>query len=990
SLSSRTINSCGDKPYHGHQPKPYQQSPPSQQQPTVLYSENQVRIAGGSCDALFICSKGTTQSPRLRARCKTESSEESVSSWKNHENTNQQQRRYTGRNCRDTLVVFDFKYFFRGIDCGCDGNNAKVEFPFLSEEVCGIEGAVRTSRKSWTSCAQNAAATRIEAWSVEADFLVSEELYCRVDALQEDHGDIIHKRVDLLDGAKLTYFRGCLTGDAWPTIAYLFTTNADYKVAVQSLKERFEWHFASIRKNEGEKPKPVSVNLISLNESGWTRLQLVQAIAHGDRGKRMILNCLFDTATERLFVKQDVADELGLRSETFSIAVHGFGGGNREAQKLQLVPLAGESRHPIKILTVETLCHNIVEVNSEVLPEEDGDEVLPVRVVIGVHYFSCMLGRRSSKEVRLRHCVICAPQPLPLTPSAGSLDAAKQTVATLAKPSQPSRVTATLSDVKRILSPPVESSPHVQVCGPDPVEVLGVGSDWDQLGTRGISGRQACRQAVGSVKEEADARLEKTEGKGSTDDVKFRIVFDGSAQYGGIFLNDWLKPNFQADLLVESSFASGVTGPVCKQTVPPILENKPLMRRQWTGYCNPTVSPEHRYPEDVLARVALHEEDRDICRFLWREPGSDDPPKAYRLTRVCFGLTCSPYVAIQMIYLNAERHQAEFIGGTHRDLAQHVRGRPSYELCCTGIALAKRLAGEATRLLGKGGFQHAKWASNLPDVVKDVLAEDQESSARGRLWKTLRILWQREADGEDDNSAAVARWNHMVRSGAIRTECTVVDLKGGVTGFRMELHGFADAYGKAGDEIKSGPDQVPELAAFACCITHGGASVRTAVGLRQLRVGNGHQEVRLLEQQHPYSVLDEGRLLTVEALRCQLSEGDPGTVISRQNLVVVWIKVDPGGRNILAGPDVIEGHRPDSVKQLREVAYALSTKYGCPPYYGGRMKELKEFCLFLDDEGVLKVGGCLRLANLPTEMKHPMLLQHGDEIVKMIILHVHH
>ncbi|KRY91687.1 hypothetical protein T4D_10819 [Trichinella pseudospiralis] len=164
------------------------------------------------------------------------------------------------------------------------------------------------------------------------------------------------------------------------------------------------------------------------------------------------------------------------------------------------------------------------------------------------------------------------------------------------------------------------------------------------------------------------------------------------------------------------------------------------------GYCNPTVSPEHRYPEDVLARVALHEEDRDICRFLWREPGSDDPPKAYRLTRVCFGLTCSPYVAIQMIYLNAERHQAEFIGGTHRDLAQHVRGRPSCELCCTGIALAKRLAGEATRLLGKGGFQHAKWASNLPDVVKDVLAEDQESSARGRLWKTLRILWQREAD----------------------------------------------------------------------------------------------------------------------------------------------------------------------------------------------------------------------------------------------------
>ncbi|KAL1230224.1 Protein translocase subunit SecA [Trichinella pseudospiralis] len=125
----------------------------------------------------------------------------------------------------------------------------------------------------------------------------------------------------------------------------------------------------------------------------------------------------------------------------------------------------------------------------------------------------------------------------------------------------------------------------------------------------------------------------------------------------------------------------------------------------------------------------------------------------------------------------------------------------------------------------------------------------------------------------------------------------------GIARLRGRLWESVQCRSPSGDEIKSGPDQVPELAAFACCITHGGASVRTAVGLRQLRVGNGHQEVRLLEQQHPYSVLDEGRLLTVEALRCQLSEGDPGTVISRQNLVVVWIKVDPGGRNILAGPD---------------------------------------------------------------------------------------
>ncbi|KRZ80053.1 hypothetical protein T10_604 [Trichinella papuae] len=151
-----------------------------------------------------------------------------------------------------------------------------------------------------------------------------------------DSGTDLRTRVDLSDGAKLTYLRSCLTSDAWGAIAGPSTTNADYEVTVQRLKERFEWHFVVDDRDqkEVEEPKPVSVNLISLNESGCTRLQ-------------------------------DVADELGLRSETLSIAVHGFGGGSREAQKSQLVhfwlsPFAGVSQHLVKALTMETLCHNIV------------------------------------------------------------------------------------------------------------------------------------------------------------------------------------------------------------------------------------------------------------------------------------------------------------------------------------------------------------------------------------------------------------------------------------------------------------------------------------------------------------------------------------------------------------------------------------------------------------------------------------------------------
>ncbi|KRZ17823.1 hypothetical protein T11_1262 [Trichinella zimbabwensis] len=70
---------------------------------------------------------------------------------------------------------------------------------------------------------------------------------CRV-VISPNLEDSIHKRVDLSDGAKLTYLRGCLTGDAWGAITGPSTTNADYEVAVQRLKERFEWHFAAVRK----------------------------------------------------------------------------------------------------------------------------------------------------------------------------------------------------------------------------------------------------------------------------------------------------------------------------------------------------------------------------------------------------------------------------------------------------------------------------------------------------------------------------------------------------------------------------------------------------------------------------------------------------------------------------------------------------------------------------------------------------------------------
>ncbi|KRX47364.1 hypothetical protein T05_12264 [Trichinella murrelli] len=124
----------------------------------------------------------------------------------------------------------------------------------------------------------------------------------------------------------------------------------------------------------------------------------------------------------------------------------------------------------------------------------------------------------------------------------------------------------------------------------------------------------------------------------------------------------------------------------------------------------------------MFLQVGLCEEDRDVCRFLWRKDGPGGPLATYRLTWVCFGLACSLYLAMQVV----NHHLSMYVD----DLV----------VSCYTIAEAKDLVRRSSELLGNGGFLLAKWASSAPEALVDRPTEEILRNKHNRMGKTLDLL----------------------------------------------------------------------------------------------------------------------------------------------------------------------------------------------------------------------------------------------------------
>ena len=212
--------------------------------------------------------------------------------------------------------------------------------------------------------------------------------------------------------------------------------------------------------------------------------------------------------------------------------------------------------------------------------------------------------------------------------------------------------------------------------------------------------------------------------KEASTSTKLRVVFDGSAiTTTGLSLNHSLY-----------------VGPTLQATLSDTL----IRFRKHPVALNADISKMYR-------EVQLAPPDRDLHRFVWRD-NPNHQLQDYRMTRVTFGVSASPFLAVRTLHQTAEDH-----GEGYPEATQHIKDSfyvDDYLGGADSPEEATRLFKEIREILQKGGFQLRKWRSSSPQVLSQIPKDLQESDPVKQSTalnpatqsKALGLLWDSHLD----------------------------------------------------------------------------------------------------------------------------------------------------------------------------------------------------------------------------------------------------
>ena len=212
--------------------------------------------------------------------------------------------------------------------------------------------------------------------------------------------------------------------------------------------------------------------------------------------------------------------------------------------------------------------------------------------------------------------------------------------------------------------------------------------------------------------------------KDSSTTTKLRVVFDGSATTSsGSSLNQSL-----------------LVGP----TLQPTLSNILLRFRCYPIALNADITKMYR-------EVLLHPDDRNLHRFVWRASPTD-PLQDFRMCRVTFGVSASPYLAVRTLQQTAKDYGEGYPEVTHHIL--HSFYVDDFLGGANSTQEALDLQQQLREVLLKGGFHLTKWRSSSKEVLQGIPADLQEttyikdstSPLAPTISKALGLVWNSDED----------------------------------------------------------------------------------------------------------------------------------------------------------------------------------------------------------------------------------------------------
>jgi len=149
----------------------------------------------------------------------------------------------------------------------------------------------------------------------------------------------------------------------------------------------------------------------------------------------------------------------------------------------------------------------------------------------------------------------------------------------------------------------------------------------------------------------------------------------------------------------------------------------------------------------MFREIKLHPDETNLHRFLYKD--SNGSVKDLQMLRLTFGVSCSPFVATQVL-----RHLAQTHTLTHLSASITIQEAFYVDDFLSGAATveeADSIRKELCDLLNTAGMRLKKWRSNSQSFMKTVPTDLHEHenlliAPSDRPLKTLGVHWNVETD----------------------------------------------------------------------------------------------------------------------------------------------------------------------------------------------------------------------------------------------------